>query len=41
MSAASAAVGPASGCETDGTGVMSRPGCMWRSGPYSAACPYV
>ena len=33
MSAASAAVGPASGCETMGSGL--RPGCMWRN-----SCPF-
>ena len=50
MSVASAAVGPASGCETEDTGVRSRPGCTWRSGPYwwqscagafAAASPYI
>ena len=50
MSVASAAVEPASGCETADTGLRSRPGCTWRSGPYlcqlrvgtfAAACPYV
>ena len=50
MSVASAAVRSASGCETQDTGVRSRPGCTRRSGPYScqflvvtfaAACPYV
>ena len=30
MSVASAAVGPASGFETEDTGVRSRPGCTWR-----------
>ena len=34
MSVASAAVGSASGCETENTGVKLRPGCIWRSGPY-------
>ena len=47
---ASTAVGPASGCETEDTGVRSRFGCTWQCGPYwcrfsvgtfAAACPYV
>ena len=44
------AVGPASGCVTEGTSVRLRPGCTWQSGPYwcqfrvgtfAAVCPYI
>ena len=47
MSVASVAVGPASGCETQGTGVKLRPGRtrqysgQFRAGTFAAACPSV